>query len=129
MLAAREWRHPISGDPVRFSIAKIERWYRRAVKERHDPVGVLRRKVRTDSGQQTSMTDAVRQALFAQYAAHQSWSTQLHHDNLDDRFHETGIQKSPGSLELEGYWWIPRLRMAERGVTSWEHGGKPLRWR
>ena len=48
---------------------------------------------------------------------------------LDDRFHETGIQKSPGSLELEGYWWIPRLRMAERGVTSWEHGGKPLRWR
>ena len=67
-LAEREWRHPVSGDPVRFSISTIERWYRRAVKERHDPVGVLHRKVRTDLGQQMSMTDAVRQALLAQYA-------------------------------------------------------------
>jgi hypothetical protein len=74
-LAEREWRHPVSGELVRFSISTIERWYLRAVKERHDPVGVLQRKVRTDLGQQTSMTDAVRQALFAQYAAHQYWST------------------------------------------------------
>jgi putative transposase len=64
-LAAREWRHPVSGGPVRFSISTIERCYRRAINERQDPVGVLQRKVRTDLGQQTSMTDAVRQALFA----------------------------------------------------------------
>jgi hypothetical protein len=51
--------------PVRFSISTIERCYRRAINERQDPVGVLQRKVRTDLGQQTSMTDAVRQALFA----------------------------------------------------------------
>jgi putative transposase len=28
------------------------------------------------------MSEALRQALLAQYAAHQSWSAQLHHDNL-----------------------------------------------
>jgi len=106
-LAAREWRHPISGDPVRFSISTIERWYRRAVKERHDPVGVLRRKVRTDSGQQTSMTDAVRQALFAQYAAHQSWSTQLHHDNL-----VALAEKTPQLRPVPSYWTLRRFLKA-----------------
>jgi hypothetical protein len=38
--------------------------------------------VRTDAGQQVAMSDAVRQALLGQYAAHKSWSVQLHHDNL-----------------------------------------------
>src|SRR6266481_2020605 len=65
-LAAREWRHPSTGEPVRFGASTIERWFYRAVKERHDPVGVLRRKVRTDAGQQASMSDTVRQALLAQ---------------------------------------------------------------
>jgi len=81
-LAAREWRHPVTGAPVRFGLSTIERWLYRARKERHDPVGVLRRKVRTDAGRQGSMNGAVRQALLAQYAAHNSWSVQLHHDNL-----------------------------------------------
>jgi hypothetical protein len=42
-LAERQWRHPITGDPVRFGFSTIERWYYRALKERSDPVGVLRR--------------------------------------------------------------------------------------
>ena len=81
-LAAREWRHPVSGVPVRFGLSTIERWYYRARRERHDPVGVLRRKVRTDAGRQAAMSEAVRQAVLAQYAAHGGWSVQLHHDNL-----------------------------------------------
>ncbi|MGO9361369.1 MAG: DDE-type integrase/transposase/recombinase [Xanthobacteraceae bacterium] len=81
-LAAREWRHPATGTPVRFGVSTIERWYYRALRERQDPVGVLRRKRRRDAGRQTAMSDALRQALLAQYAAHKSWSAQLHHDNL-----------------------------------------------
>ena len=81
-LAAREWRHPITGLPVRFGISTIERWYHRARKERQDPVRILRRKVRADVGAQESLTLAVRQALRAQHAGHLSWSTVLHHDNL-----------------------------------------------
>ena len=81
-LAARTWQHPTTGDPVRFGFATIERWYYRALKERCDPVGVLRRKLRADAGQQVAIGDAVRQAVLAQYAAHKSWSVQLHHDNI-----------------------------------------------
>jgi hypothetical protein len=47
---------------------------------------------------------------------------------LDDRFHETGIDET-GSTELEGCWWIPRLRLAERGAVSWQDGVKRWRWR
>ena len=81
-LAGRQWRHPITGEPVRFGFSTIERWLYRALKERSDPVGVLRRKLRTDAGQQPAMSEAVRQVVLAQYAAHKSWSVQLHHDNL-----------------------------------------------
>ena len=81
-LVARTWRHPTTDKPVRFGFSTIERWYYRALKEQSDPVGVLRRKRRADAGQQVAMSDAVRQAVLAQYAAHKSWSVQLHHDNL-----------------------------------------------
>ena len=81
-LAAREWRHPATGKPTRFGLSTIERWYYRTLRERQDPVGALRRKQRRDAGQQASMGAALRQALLAQYAAHKSWSAQLHYDNL-----------------------------------------------
>jgi putative transposase len=81
-LAGRDWRHPTRDAPVRFSVSTIERWFYRAVKEQHDPVAVLRRKMRSDAGRQSSMSGAVREALLAQYAAHKSWSAKLHYDNL-----------------------------------------------
>ncbi len=81
-LAERDWRHPTTGVPVRFSVSTIERWFYRAVKEQHNPVAVLRRKTRSDLGRQAAMSGAVREALLAQYAAHKSWSVKLHHDNL-----------------------------------------------
>jgi putative transposase len=81
-LAARTWQHPSSGEPVCFGFSTIERWYYRALRERADPVGVLRRKLRADAGQQSAVSDAVRREIIAQYAAHKSWSVQLHHDNL-----------------------------------------------
>jgi transposase InsO family protein len=81
-LAAQPWRHPSTGEPVRFGFSTIERWYYRALKERSDPVGSLRRKRRADAGQQPAVSDAVRLTVLAQYAAHKSWSVQLHHDNL-----------------------------------------------
>ena len=81
-LAAREWRHPGTGAPVRFGVSTLERWYYRARNEQQDPVSVLRRKRRQDAGEQASMTTPLRQALRAQYDAHKSWSAQLHRDNL-----------------------------------------------
>ena len=43
---------------------------------------MLRRKVRANAGRQHAISDAVRQVVLAQYAAHKSWSIQLHYDNL-----------------------------------------------
>jgi hypothetical protein len=77
-LAGRTWQHPTTGEPVRFGFSTIEHWYYRALKERTDPVGVLRRKVRANAGRQHAISDAVRQVVLAQYAAHKSWSIQLH---------------------------------------------------
>jgi putative transposase len=80
-LAARVWQHPISGEPVGFAVSTIERWYYQAQNGR-DPVAVLRRKVRSDSGQQQTLSVELAEALRCQHAAHPTWSYQLHLDNL-----------------------------------------------
>ena len=81
-LAARQWSHPDTGEALRFSFSTIQRWFYIALRERNDPVGKLRRKRRADAGRERVMSDAVRQAVLSQYAAHKSWSARLHHDNL-----------------------------------------------
>jgi putative transposase len=65
-LAERTWHHPITDEHTRFGFSTIERWYYRALKEKSDPVGVLRRKLRADAGQQPAMSSAVRQVIHAQ---------------------------------------------------------------
>ena len=82
VLAARVWRHPVTGEPVHFGVSTIEAWYYQALRAPRDPVRVLRRKVRKDSGLQDSLSLTIRQAILAQYANHKSWSIQLHWENL-----------------------------------------------
>lgn len=81
-LASRMWRHPITGEPVRFARSTIERWYYQARNAGGDPVGKLRRRVRSDAGRQPSIHGALAAAIRAQHKAHPRWSVQLHFDNL-----------------------------------------------
>jgi transposase InsO family protein len=81
-LVAKTWRHPRTDEPVRFGRSTIERWYYAAKNERQDPVRALRRRVREDAGRARGMSARLGQALRAQYAAHKTWSVQLHVDNL-----------------------------------------------
>ncbi len=106
-LASRTWQHPTTGEPVQFGFSTIERWYYRTLKERADPVGVLRRKVRVNAGQQHAVSDAVRQAVLAQYAAHKGWSVQLHHDNL-----VALAEKQPGLEPVPSYPTLRRFMKA-----------------
>lgn len=76
-LAERVWLHPMTGQPVRFGASTIERWYYAAQKAA-DPVVILRRKPRKDSGQQQAISPELGEALRRQHAAHPSWSYQLH---------------------------------------------------
>jgi transposase InsO family protein len=81
-LAEKEWQHPVTSAPTRFGLSTIERWLYLARGEHLDPVGVLCRRQRKDTGQQRVMSAALCQALEAQYRAHKRWSYQLHADNL-----------------------------------------------
>jgi putative transposase len=81
-LAAKMWRHPITGKWKQFGGSTIERWYYQALQEPNDPVGVLARKVREDCGTHPSMSIELREKLQIQYRQHPSWSYQLHADNL-----------------------------------------------
>ena len=81
-LAQKSYRHPI--DPNRrisFGPSTIERWYYKA-KEAADPIAVLGRKIRSDSGARWSMPEALLQELKAQYENYPRWNVQLHYDNL-----------------------------------------------
>ena len=80
-LAARAWRHPTTGESIRFSFKTIERWWyvaRGAV----DPLAALARKVPSHTGTHPSLSPALAEAIAAQHRDHPRWSFQLHHDNL-----------------------------------------------
>lgn len=81
-LAAQAWRHPITGESVRFGISTLERWYYAARGARQDPVGALRARVRRDAGTQPGFPRALQAVLRAQHREHPTWSYQLHADNL-----------------------------------------------
>ena len=81
-LAAKKWRHPISGEWVVFGVSTIERWYYKALRCKAGPVEALKRKVRSDHGQHPSLSSKLTALLTEQHRQHPSWSYQLHADNL-----------------------------------------------
>jgi transposase InsO family protein len=80
-LAARTWKHPITGEPTRYGFSTIERWFYLA-RDAHNPVEALRRSVRNDTGRRRSISAALDQAVRAQYRRDPDWTRQLHYDNL-----------------------------------------------
>ncbi len=80
-LAAKDWKHPITGLPLRFGFATLERWYYLA-RDARDPVAALRRRRRRDAGQQRGLNPRLIEAVRAQHREHPGWTVQLHYDNL-----------------------------------------------
>jgi transposase InsO family protein len=80
-LSEKTWRHPVTGEPRRFGFSTIESWYYTALHNPSDPVGALRRQVRSDCGS-CSLTTKLADALRVQYDANKDWSYLLHADNL-----------------------------------------------
>lgn len=109
-LAAKSWRHPISGELTQFGFSTVERWYYRASNEQVNRIGVLMRKVRSDSGTHPTMGEALRRALLQQYADHRGWSYQLHHDNL-----KALVTEQPELGSLPSYATVRRF-MKENGL-------------
>lgn len=80
-LAARTWRHPLTGLEVRFGASTIQRWYY-AARAATNPMEVLRNQIRSDIGSFPSISPKAAEALREQYAQHPSWNVKLLHDNL-----------------------------------------------
>jgi len=80
-LAAKGWRHPSTGEVVRFSAKTIERWYY-AAKGEDEPIRVLERKVPSHAGTHPSISEVVAAAIQKLRQQHPRWTFQLVHDNL-----------------------------------------------
>lgn len=102
-LSQKAWRHPQSGEEVRFGFSTLERWYYKALRTA-DPLQALERKARRDQGQQPGWTAALRQSLCEQYRQSPEWSAQLHRDNLEVR-----VRENPALGPLPSYATVRRF--------------------
>jgi putative transposase len=118
-LAGKPWLHPVTGQPAHFSVPTIQRWYYAARAEKLDPVGVLRRKIRADAGQQPSVEADLARLLEAQYRAHQGWSYQLHADNL-----RVVVLANPQYGRMPSYSTIVRYMKSHGWIRRPVCGGK-----
>lgn len=107
-LSATRWKHPQSGDLVRFGLSTIERWYYAARKERRDPMRPLARKVRRDRGRVTAIREALIAHVAKQYQEHRGWSVQLHHDNL-----HALVRADPSLAPMPSYSTLRRYMLAQ----------------
>src|SRR5260370_13400118 len=82
VLAARHWRHPITGEDVQFGRSTIERWFYAARRAAQDPVAGLRNRPRTNRGTQPRLSAEAIRTICTQYHDHPGWTCQLHYDNL-----------------------------------------------
>jgi transposase InsO family protein len=94
---------------MRFGLSTIERWYY-AARAGSNPVGVLHRKLRRDSGRFLAIKDELAEALRRQYKEHPSWSCKLHLDNLAVR-----IARDPSLGAAPSYPTLRRF-MAAQGL-------------
>ena len=90
LLAAKTWRHPISGLDVGFGLSTLQRWYY-AARHAGDPVAALTDRLRGDISRFPSLTPLVIDTLTTQYREHPGWTVQLQVDNLRAALKDSGI--------------------------------------
>jgi transposase InsO family protein len=102
-LAARSWRHPSTGEVVRFSFKTIERWFYLA-RGNDDPFAALARKIPSHTGTHPTVSARLGEAIAHQHRDHPRWSFQLHHDNLVALAREdSGLGVVPGYATICRY--------------------------
>lgn len=89
LLAAKSWRHPLSGMDICFAASTMERWYYTA-RRANDPVAALKDRLRGDVSRFPSLTPLVIDTLTLQYREHPGWTMQLHFDNLCAALKDSG---------------------------------------
>jgi putative transposase len=120
-LSSRSWQHPVSGQPVRFGMSTLERWYLAARRARQDPVAALKTRIRADAGHSRALSPLLIAALHAQYHVHPNWSVALHHDNLRTQFADEA--RFPSYTTVRSYFRAKGLDKLPRRsrVTAAKH--------
>jgi putative transposase len=117
-LAATSWRHPTTGEVLRYSAKTIERMYY-AARGEADPFRALERKVPSHAGTHPGISEALARGIATQYDEHPGWSYQLHHDNL-----RLLVKQDPSLGPMPGYATVRRF-MQDRGMLkNTRHRGK-----
>ena len=121
-LAAKTWRHPISGLDVEFGVSTLERWYY-AARRACDPVAALKDRVRGDVNCFPSLMPLIIDTLTLQYREHPGWTVQLHVDNLRAAFKssDTAIPSYPTIrryLKAQGMFRQARPKRATAGALA-----------
>jgi len=107
--AEKSWVHPASGEPVRFGISTLERWFY-AAKKADDPVRALRERSRRTAGKSKSLSARAVEILTAQYREYPNWTAQLHTDNL-----RAALREVEPAVPLPSYLSVRRF-MKSRGM-------------
>jgi len=95
-LAKKAWRHPLTGQDIRFGYSTLERWFY-AAKKTEDPLKALRERPRANAGRLRSLTPLAVTILTAQYREHPNWTALLHADNLKAALRDAEPDKSAPS--------------------------------
>lgn len=107
-LAARAYKHPTTGESVRFGVKTLERWYYLARNHPTDPVGALARKTHPRAGTQPSISVLLAEVIRAQHREHPRWTYQLHYDNL-----AVLVEEHPDLGEMPSYQTLCRFMKAQ----------------
>lgn len=111
-LAQKIWTDPVTGEPSRFGVSTLERWYYLARGERQSPIQALRKKLRKDAGKHRVLGERLCRALREQYALYPDWSYQLHADNL-----AVLCEEEPSLGAMPSYWTVLRY-MKSQGLLK-----------
>lgn len=122
LLAAKTWRHPVSGLDLAFGVSTLERWYY-AARRASDPVAALKDRLRGDVGRFPSLIPLIIDTLTIQYREHPGWTVQLHFDNLRATFKgsDTAIPSYPTIrryLKAQGMFRQSRPKRATAGALA-----------
>ena len=102
-LASKSWKHPTTGEALRFSAKTVERMYY-LTRNEADPLRALERKVPKHAGTHPSMSTALAAALTQQYREHPRWSYKLPRDNL-----VVLVKEDPSIGPMVGYATVCRF--------------------
>jgi putative transposase len=119
-LAEQVWVHPMTGQPVRFSLGSIRRWYY-AARSHQQPTTVLARRLRTDKGASRRIDAEMAHLLESAYRNYRRWSYDLHYSNLIKSLSPAAAKRPPSYATVRRYMqrrgMIPSRRLADRHDT------------